>query len=468
MLAACGGGGGTTNTLNISNPSLSVNETPYSFYNYFGNKVITEIPYKRMWTDVSDNQFSEDPMIEIKAVGDFNKDGKDDIVVTYQDNMMPPLIMISLGDGKFSQSMPIEGNASRRHFGKIEVTDINNDGYLDLIGYVSPHENLKVAAWWDLDEPNLILINQNGKSFKTLELGFESNNTGASGDLDKDGLKDLIFVSNVAKRPTDKRLVLKQNNNGHFDIVGKFPTQFDNLYIVKATIADFNNDGFQDILLTGADMALEDGQFYIPPKPSDSIRNGYFILGLGNGTLDLNSYAWSRFGSHWMTDEQFAIYQSKVAGLSSRPYPSIGPTHSEAVDFNKDGLLDLIIVYYVQFGVHKTSGFKIYINKGNGKFEDQTQELSPNQEVNRNLESPVHWTKSISFPDLDNNGEKDILLYTDRNASGFLKTKNGFQLVESLPNNEMVSCDVNGDGKTDLVTIEIVDKVARVVSYLNK
>lgn len=69
-----------------------------------------------------------------------------------------------------------------------QIYDINNDGYLDILGHT--------PEWSDDERELLIYINNNGSSFTRHEVKFDGGRPIAWGDFDSDGRLDFISAQN--------------------------------------------------------------------------------------------------------------------------------------------------------------------------------------------------------------------------------------------------------------------------------
>jgi RHS repeat-associated protein len=168
------------------------------------------------------------------AVGDFNKDGKQDLVVTtgtINYNATTVAILTSLGDGTFSQS--IKGEVPGI-YGTPKVADINKDGKLDIV----------------VNAGNLgVLLSTAGNNFQLTNYGGNGASYTELGDIDKDGNLDIVTVDN------SQRLRI---------FAGKADATFataTNFYNINATprglaLGDFNGDGKLDVAIADLNAGL--------------------------------------------------------------------------------------------------------------------------------------------------------------------------------------------------------------------
>ena len=278
-----------------------------------------------------------------------------------------------------------------------------------------------------------------GQTFKRVEqqamLNGLSENMGVSvADYDGDNDLDVFIVAN-AKDETDNTVthskLFKNLNNGSFEDVTVEAGLMD-LYALEdglldsqniddsgykgykfgASWADFNNDGFPDLLLT-------------------------------------NAYRIQLFKNTGIGTFEDVTTQS---GLLERN--SCYNTSATWFDFNNDGLLDLYIGDYAS---NTCEGNSFYVNNGNGTFNEMAESLG--------VQAGDRYTY-MSIPiDVNNDGWLDLYLANDYGENDLFVNQEGGAFVNktieySLNNNlngmGLTIGDYNNDGLFDMYLTNIL------------
>ena len=207
------------------------------------------------------------------AAGDINNDGLSDLF--FVSNMGENKLFLNQGDLKFkdvSQKANISGSASWQT--GVTMVDINNDGLLDI--YVCA-----VSELLDFTGHNELYINNGDGTFseksKDYGLDFKGYATQAYFfDYDKDDDLDVYIVNHAVHTTLshgeaalrNERVplvgdVLLNNDNGIFTDVSELAKIYGgvNGYGLSASVADFNNDGWDDIYV--CNDFHEDDYYYI-------------------------------------------------------------------------------------------------------------------------------------------------------------------------------------------------------------
>ena len=274
-------------------------------------------------------------------------------------------------------------------------------------------------------------------------------------DYDQDGLMDLYFVQSAATdiyRPaTPLRSALYRNNgDGTFsDVTQKAGVGGEGHYGQGVAVADFDNDGFPDLYVTGYGRAI-------------LYRNNH------DGTF---------------TDA------TAKAGLSDQGEWS---TSAGWFDYDKDGWLDLLVTNYIewtpktnQYCGERAAGYRAYCNPNN--YKGQKTRLYHNNHdgtfTDVSDKSGVGLPESkgmgVVLADFDNDGWPDIAIANDTWPNFlFLNNHDGtfkdVSLVSGLAASEdgkyeagmgIDAADVDGDGLLDVYITHLDFELNRL--YLN-
>lgn len=291
--------------------------------------------------------------------------------------------------------------------GSVVFADINADGNMDLCA-----KGRDLNNGWNT-EAFAILTDNSGQFTSKMALPFGDTPYEAMltvFDFNNDGLVDYLFTNYGYQ-------LYRNDGGGKFTKMDNFALE-SNLWIEDATgnaearymgltvAADFNGDGWQDIVVMDADG-----------NPALYINNG----GDGSFTLDANS------------------------GLSKQR----GGTMAVG-DFNKDGYPDLLVSGWSDNA--GSDGVTINKNMGNGKFVPVTSSNFVGAEKGQAM-----------FVDVDGDGYLDVFVTGESSVEGwnriaYVFRNNGdetFTKVDAtLPGVGKSGCDwidVNNDGNMDIV-----------------
>lgn len=329
--------------------------------------------------------------------GDFNNDGRSDVLVTG-------------ADGSFNGLGQIWQNHSSGHFTNLNVAlpgisssavargDFDNDGRLDLLltGFAGVDGNnfpIYLSQVWQ---------NLGDGAFTNVQAGLPGVDTGAValGDFDNDGRLDILLTGYSATGAVAQ--VWRNRGNGTFtNINAGLPAV---LYSAVA-LGDYDNDGKLDILLSGT------------PNGFANTALTQLWRNLGNGTF----------------------------AQISTPLPGVTQGALAWGDLDQDGRLDILLSGYTITG----AVCQVWRNLGDGSFT--------NMQVGR----PGVYESSVALGDYDNDGHLDIVLAGLDNLShpicqvwrntgnwGFTNLNAGFA---GIHNGSVAWADFDNDGRLDLL-----------------
>jgi len=458
-------------------------------------KVQTEIPQRRSFAfATTDQSQGNGPGPELRAVGDINNDGIDDLYIHYYESSTAPVFLLGTISGRFTQLNYDQDGADRRHIRNGELVDLNNDGWLDVVGFTTGDNSnvylqevgVDVEYFFERGQEDLVLINQQGAGFLAADLSEITDGRwhhgGTTGDIDNDGLVDLIPIAETSGEVT----VPIRNLDGFNFSLGhqSLNDELTDMLIPDADAGDLNNDGFLDIVINTSRVDENAGNDN--PVVSPSLRIIY-----GDGNFDFSDNVVFDLGSHWLTyDAGWEWIESMdLSNFAAELFTSglgqftPGTSSVELLDVNNDGLLDILEGQHVSgMTVWLGSGFKYYQNTGKG-FVDRTGAIFPNQELNRALgasdDLSTPFIDEFSLADLNGDGLQDLILQVNGGSplisntfeSGreegypfiFIQGSDGTFLppniqnmaFETWPNSGLAPGDFNGDGRNDIVAFSM-------------
>ncbi|MBT8191322.1 MAG: VCBS repeat-containing protein, partial [Bacteroidia bacterium] len=306
-------------------------------YSGFYNGVSVYRKQEDMFSFVKSQNNEEILFAQGSSLFDINNDGWLDALMTNDDGLS--LTLINDGKGNLVEeelidfrTVPVSDNSG--NYSAIWV-DLNQDSRQDL--YISKCR----AGVTDPEDPrriNTAFINtdsgyiESAKSFR-LDLG-EQSWCADSGDLDNDGDMDLVVINHL-----DPHVIMENNGDGTFARHESFTTSGAiSTPDLEVSLADFNNDGLLDILITGVKdyLLLNQGdlQFNSNDNPfgfknassaaiGDLDNDGYLDCYIAFGAPDSPSVfadeTWLNFGG---TNNHFKLSlsgtQSNQSGIGSQ------------------------------------------------------------------------------------------------------------------------------------------------------
>jgi len=315
------------------------------------------------------------------AWGDFDNDGRDDILVGAE--RAPFRLLHNLGNGKFEDVAPQLGLVDPVGLGcyAAQFIDYENDGYQDIF---------LASNGWGGGGRLFLFHNDSARRFTDVTasagLGAPVNAFGASwADYDNDGLVDLAVATGIVDPPDGDRLRLFHNEgNGKFREVGREAGLSQVANWISVCWGDYDGDGRQDLLAT-------------------SFNKGCFLFrNMGNGRFeDVSEPAGVRNSHHTYTAEFF--------------------------DYDNDGRLDLFVSTYPNGDfkgmIHdEISGARVppeqrqllFHNNGDGSFTNVTEPAGI---------TGWYGAMSSQVADIDNDGYPEIFLGTGNPALDWTEPK---------------------------------------------
>lgn len=253
----------------------------------------------------------------------------------------------------------------------------------------------------------------------------------AVGDINNDGLQDIVFTGNMVKN----RMFLNKGDLRFEDITVKSGIAANEGWCTGVTMVDINNDGHLDI--------------YISRSADVDPERRKNLLFINNGDLTFTEKA-----------EEY--------GLADSGYS----TQAAFFDYDKDGDLDMFLINHslqeystgaqenpeLRNRTNPDFANKLFRNE-DGRFRDVSAEAGITSNV-------LTFGLGLAVSDVNNDGWPDIHVSNDFNEPDYLFINNGNgtftdKLYESMDQISMYSmgsdfADFNNDGLPDLITLDML------------
>ncbi|HTS38607.1 MAG TPA: VCBS repeat-containing protein [Candidatus Solibacter sp.] len=415
------------------------------------------------------------------ATGDFNGDGKLDIV-TGDRNDSAVAVLTGVGNGTFK---PVRNFVVDSAPTAVQAVDLNGDGKLDLV--VATGLDIFVllgngdgtfrvgGAYASGTSPTYMTLgdfNGDGK----VDVALSSDNTGvsgvilgngdgtfqafksvsnqligpvAAGDFNGDGKVDLVIANDGITESSAGVAVLTGNGDGSFIAPNQFPPFTIGFNPKSIAVGDFNNDGHLDAVIGNgiADFALDqiavafgDGNGHVGNfryVSSGGVPSSVAAADVnGDGNLDVV------VGNSWDSDVTVLIGNGRGMFTASANYVAGNglPVAVAIGDFNGDGKTDIATANQVANNV------SVLLATGAGKFND-----ARDYRVGE-------ITQYAATGDFNHDGKQDLVVSSYLtglslslgNGNGTFKPPVS---VSSTLNGPVVAADLNGDGFLDLIAL---------------
>ena len=376
------------------------------------------------------------------ASGDFNRDGKLDLVVT---NRVDGTVSVLLGngDGTFQPQVPYYTGAVPA---AVAVADVNGDGYLDVVvalPYTSNgNSNNQVAVFFGKGDGTFV------QPPVIYDVGVIPQFVAVQ-DLNHDGLPDLV----VANTGTNNVSVLINAGAENFLAPVEYTTGNGP---ASVAIGDFNNDGDPDLAVANSldgtvSVLLGNGNGTFQPQTVYLVGSNPMAVATGDfnadGKLDLAVGNFNDYTVSILLGNRNGTFSSQVTFFTAFGEP----ISIVVADFNGDKKLDLAVSNAGEDSV------SILLGNGDGSFRPHVDYWAGNGPGllvagDFNGDSKV----DLAAPD------EGWAARADNKVTVLLGNGDGtFRSHELYPTGDtpvaIASGDFNNDGYTDLVTANSVD-----------
>lgn len=463
------------------------------------------------------------------TIGDFNSDGFGDVVA---DDTGGIILFLSNGDGSFSEQWTYSTMSSTHFFAP---SDIDTNGILDLVvtnstaqsisvffgvgdgtfslptdHYLQYKPSMVLTKDMNLDGVPDVLTSTNGGVMVLLGApdgtlneqqiighGLASNNEApliAIGEFNFDAHQDVI----IGSRAADVVVIVSGQTDGRFEAPSVYPSSGSG----DRVIADFDNDGDQDVAVLGyghiqvhsnvdSGALIETGDYVTETRDggrmaiADINRDGDLdLLAVSYGWHYLNvllgkdgvafdepsiyyvgSYVSAMAVTDYNNDSFVDVVLTNYAGILLWPgqmdgtFPSSVLVETEgtpddviAADFNHDGYSDLAILnsYF--------EAIDILLGAGDGTFGQIASEPTIADSV------------SLAFGDIDNDGMRDLIAVAKDGLGLHVLNEDGTLepviTVAAVNSGEPVAvADVNYDSRADIIYVQTSSTSSASILY---
>jgi hypothetical protein len=415
------------------------------------------------------------------SAGDFNGDGKLDLVVSgtdFSNFTEQTYVLIGNGDGTFQTPNSVApGN------GTVSVVDVNKDGKLDLIIWAGPfieiflgngngtftekatypNSTLNFAFQvgvadfngdgnLDITDGYTAIFGNGDGTFQDVkarlinipEADAPALSTVVSGDFNGDGKSDLAL--GLSGSPNPSVYILLGDGTGNYSVAHSYSVS-STPFSLKT--GDFNNDGKVDVFFTTDTTSTASASFDILLGNGDGSFAAPIVTSIDPGTFpevgpmtiaDLNGDLIADVAA--LVNGELAVYLGNGDGTFAAPVSYFGGANANSFgigDFNNDGKPDAAVC--------GSAGLGVLLGKGDGTFLPASFPDPPPPPPTKYF-IPTLTCQISATADFNGDGTTDLII----GSSVLLGNGDGtFTTLPSAAPPVGVVADINGDGKLDLV-----------------
>ena len=375
-------------------------------------------------------------------VGDFDQDGAQDLVTVGLNHIFA---LFGRGDGGFIDREEIP--TSTATYGLISA-DLDGDRTPDL---VLPGTDTSTLFSTLLNRENSWIENNISPPFQSAR----TYRTGTGpvfvkmGDLNKDGHLDYV----VANEQSNDVSVLINSGDGDLNAAGSYPVGSSPVFIA---LEDLNGDGYLDIVT--ANSGSNDVSILLGRGDGVFQAQKTFSAGPDPKSLAIADINGDGYPDIMVVDNDLSVnYVSILLGNGNGSFqPSYrrttsgwSPVSIQEGDFNRDGLADFAVVNYTlsHSGGIDHSLVTLLLGKGDGTFDERIV-IQPGN---------ANFFNDILSRDLNRDGKQDLISIDYQASSALVFLNDGYgqfnqvQTLYGLDGSSVALGDLNQDGNIDLL-----------------
>ena len=371
------------------------------------------------------------------AVGDFEGNGKLDLIVTAtEEGLATPVFELKgNGDGTFQTPIDLGFTATSAVAG-----DVNNDGKLDLIDVNgSGQAELRIG---------------NGDGTFQAPIPFAPGLPLTVDDVNGDGIPDLVFATRTG---ISERL---GNGDGTFQDPINVTLPTDTPAAVLG-VGDFNHDGQLDVVIRNQPFQGQSHALSVVLNNGDGTFATAPAFGTGANQLDIAAAPFTSSGLADIVTVGFdhlahVLLNNGDGTFRNGPMLSVPGVGTSVVtgDFRGDGHTDIAV--FSRDAIGTDSVVDVFLGNSDGTFQSaQVFDLGPHTESTFG---------KIVAGDFDNDGRLDLAVLSEDNSirrsfvevllgngDGTFQAAARKQIGELNDTSGLAAADFNGDGNLDLV-----------------
>jgi len=366
----------------------------------------SNIPVAKLYGNDGQGSYSESTGSVLEGMwysscvfADVDNDSDQDIILSGRNNQIDYKTTLYMNDGSGAYTEILGTPFDGGNYCAIAAADIDNDDDVDVLVTGNNSSNDRIAKLYTYEG-----IGVYNEVANTPFDGVESGALAFS-DIDGDGDKDLLITG---RNVSNIRIAKLYENAGDGTFTEMQGVSFDGVMSGTANFMDFDNDGDQDLLITGrnsvnqliAKVYKNDGSGVFVEEngiPFEGVEHGsvscadidnngfldVFISGLNNSSQPIAKI--------YLNNGQFNFSE-----ITSTPFQGVQYSSSVFFDVDSDGLKDLLVTGENANGEAST---KLYRNTGSANFVEVTDVYL----------DPVKMG-SVAAADIDGDDDEDLLI----------------------------------------------------------